>query len=631
MELSRIISLLGYSIAILGFIPLFPHIPIAPRLVFTAGLVIGLLSGYFKKQLVHHLVLTVISTLLFIWYGAQFSRHNPAVPVVCILVVLLGTRLAAEKSPRTWLQTSALSTFALSASSLFDLGPRFLLYLALMLPMIALSLVLNTFQSRGGQAPLDKKGLKNLIAAGIIIPVASLILTPVFFPVLPRTQFPLWNFIQQAGGTHPSGLSDTVKPGATSQIPENGILAFRADMSRTAPQNLYWRGPTFSRLNGLVWQKDGYGVPNNEKVEGPQIVQTITLEPGGNRFLTGLDAPLSFVHQNGSAIPNAIWNRPLPSSRRFRYEVRSATSGNLKTETTPGNLLSLIPTELSEKTRELALKLKKTGKNDRERLDAIEQFFRNGKFRYSRNDLPTGEDAIEKFLFETRSGHCEFFASSFAFLARGAGLPARLVGGYFGGEYNELGGYYRISDDRAHVWVEVWIDGEGWLRRDPSSLAVNADAALGESKQKTLGMKLRLLVDSMDHRWNSAIITYDFERQLQVATNTYTQLTSVDTGKIKRMAVPLIFITAAAAILFFWLRLYRKNFFRPENRLLARFRLEVEKKFGVSRDEKAGLFDIAERTGDPNIREFVDIYASAIYHDRRLTDEEIAKLRKLLN
>ncbi|MCB5247763.1 MAG: transglutaminaseTgpA domain-containing protein, partial [Candidatus Cloacimonetes bacterium] len=164
LELPRLIRLLGYGIALLGAGSLFPHLPLLPRLVLVAGLAAGLYAERRTAPLVPHLPLTISSILLFLWYAVQFSRANPALPVVSILAIVLGTRLAAEKTVRTWLQTSAIALFCLSASSLFDLGPRFLLLLSLMLPLIALLLVRLTFQA--ANQPLSPRGLRQASLAG---------------------------------------------------------------------------------------------------------------------------------------------------------------------------------------------------------------------------------------------------------------------------------------------------------------------------------------------------------------------------------------------------------------------------------------------------------------------------------
>lgn len=630
LNLSRLIALLGYTIALLGAIPLFPHLPLLPKLVFLIGLAAGLVAAQCGRPLVPHLLLTVSSLLWFIWYAAQFSRANPALPVVSILTVLLGTRLAAEKSPRTWLQTCAIALFCLSASSLFDLGPRFLLFLTLMLPMLALMLVLLTFQQSAPQST-GRFSLRQVVVVGLAIPLVALLLTPLFFPILPRTQMPLWNFLQQAGGSQPAGLSDTVTPGSTAQVPASGLLVFRADLPRQQPNNLYWRGLTFSRLDGLQWRKD----PFNPSLKPPAgvawINQIITMEPGSSRALLGLDLPLSFTYQNGSSINAATWNRPLPSSRRMRYEVISATGGLLAGPPPITERLTLLPDATPLRLSQQAARFRQAGRTDQQRLNALENWFRTSNFRYSRTDLPTGDDALERFLFETRSGHCEFFASGFALLARGAGLPARLVGGYYGGEYNELGGYYRVGEERAHVWVEIWIAGTGWVRYDPSSLAINADAALGEPRQRSLAMRLRLLLDSLDHTWNSAVITYDFERQLQVASSVNARLQSLKLRDLRGLAWLFGLVLIAAALLWIGLRLHRGGLFDRKARLLRRFRAQLERDCAIPRHQPLGLFDIIAQTDNRQVHEFINIYARALYREQMLTPKDYRRLHQLLH
>jgi hypothetical protein len=629
LTLPRLIALLGYTIALLGAIPLFPHLPLLPRLIFLIGLATGLVTDRRVKPLVPHLVLTVSSLLWFFWYAAQFSRANPVLPVVSILMVLLGTRLAAGKTPRTWLQTCGIALFCLSASSLFDLGPRFLLFLTLMLPMLAMMLVALTFQQAGAQS-LGRSSLRQIVMVGLALPLFALLLTPLFFPILPRTQLPLWNFLQQSGGSQPAGLSDTVTPGSTPQVSASGLLVFRAELPRQEPRSLYWRGHTFSRLEGLQWRKDLSAPPLTPPAGVAQITQIITMEPGSSRALLGLDLPLSFAYQNGSSIPSATWNRPLPSSRRIRYGVISATGGLLVGPPPVTQRLTLLPDATPLRLRQQAARLRQAGSTDQQRLDALENWFRTNGFRYSRTNLPTGADALERFLFDTKSGHCEFFASGFALLARGAGLPARLVGGYYGGEYNELGGYYRVSEERAHVWVEIWINGAGWLRYDPSSLAVNADTALGEPRQRSLAMRLRLLLDSLDHSWNSAIIAYDFERQLQMASSAHSRLQTLRLRNLNGLPLLLGLLLAAAGLIWLVLRLRRRGLFDRKTWLLRRFRLLLERDCAIPRTMPLGLFDILSRTTNRQVHEFVSIYARSLYHQSPLTPADYRRLKQLL-
>lgn len=628
LDLPRLIILLGYLIALLGAIPLFPHLPLLPKLIFVAGMLTGLVNERRTTPLVPHLLLTIGSVLLFLWYASQFSRTNPALPVVSILTALLGTRLAAEKSARTWLQTGTIALFCLAASSLFDLGPRFLLFLTLMLPLLALLLVLLTFQSQA--VSVSQSSLRKIVMTGLAIPLAALLLTPLFFPVLPRTQLPLWNFIQQPGGTQPAGLADTVTPGISAQIPSSGLLVFRAELPRLSPNQLYWRGPSFSRLDGLQWLRDPLTNPLSIRPGPATVNQFITMEPGNSRDLVGLDLPLSYTDPNGRTIQHPTWNRSLPPSRRLRYSVQSATDGQLAGPPPLYAQLTRLPDETPARLRQLSAEIRSANPVDRQRLDALERWFRTGSFSYSRTDLPTGDNALEQFLFQAKRGHCEFFASSFALLARGAGLPTRLVGGYYGGDYNELGGYYRVSEERAHVWTEVWINGTGWQRVDPSSFAINADAALGESRQRSLGLRLRLLLDSLDHSWNTAVITYDFEQQLQAATRLHGHLQTLRHQNLFSIVATLAFLLFTGSLIWLARRFWHRGLFDRRSRLLRRFRRQIEHDFGISRHAPTGLFDIARQTGNPQVQSFVEGYASSLYHDRQLTRAEYRQLLRIL-
>ena len=629
LELPRLIRLLGYGIALLGAGSLFSHLPLLPRLVLVAGLAAGLYAERRTAPLVPHLPLTISSSLLFLWYAVQFSRANPALPVVSILAIVLGTRLAAEKTVRTWLQTSAIALFCLSASSLFDLGPRFLLLLSLMLPMIALLLVLLTFQA--ANQPLTSQGLRQASLAGLLIPVTALALTPLFFPILPRTQFPLWNFIQQAGGSQPTGLADTVTPGTSAQVSERGQLVFRAEMPRIAANQLYWRGLSFSRLDGLRWLQDSPAAAAQPRSSAASpIRQIITMEPGSSRRLVGLDLPISFQHPNGSTIPWAFWNRPLPSSRRLRYQVLSSFTPPPAVAEQALITLSQLPDETPPRVRQLAQRLRRSGGTDQDRLAALDAWFRSNGFSYSRTNLPTGDDALERFLFETRSGHCEFFASGFALLARGSGLPTRLVGGYYGGDYNELGGYYRVGEERAHVWVEVWLKGSGWLRIDPSSFSINADAALGEPRRRSLMLRFRLLLDSLDHTWNSAIITYDFERQLQAAGKAHNRLQSLRLKDLGPFGAVLALLATIALGYRATLQLRRSGLLDRNTRLLRRFRRAVERSHGIPRTAQLGLIDLARQIDHPQLHAFVALYARSLYGNQPLTRAEFRQLDRLV-
>jgi transglutaminase-like putative cysteine protease len=631
VAISSLTAVLSYAIALCGIVPLFPFLTVAPRVALAAGMLAGIRQDRRGTWPVKNWQFNLAVVPVFLYYALQFSRANPAQPVVSALAIMLAVRLCGEKSVRHYLQIDALSLFCLASSSLFNLSPVFLFYLALMLLLVAVSLVLLTFHSLDSRLILPRAHLRKVLAVGLMMPLASLPLLVIFFPILPRTQIPLWNFLA-APATRPSGFSDKVEPGASAIVGESRTIAFRVEMPRQPQQQLYWRGTVFNRMDGNRWVRDTAVPPEQLQYKGPRIAQTVYPEPGPSRALFSLDAPAAIALPRARGASDGVFEYPGPITRRLSYGAESVTSGILPTVTGIDRAFYLrLPSRIPERVRQLAADVKRHGTGDARRLELLEQYFRNGNYRYSMRDLPTGEDALEQFLFEKKQGHCEFFASAFALLLRAAGVPARLVGGYLGGDYNELGGYYLISDDMAHVWVEAFIDGRGWVRVDPSSFARNAGEVWGGEKQRNPAMKLRLFLDSLDHTWNRAIVTYDFEQQAEIARNAGKRLQKLEAGKTAKAALPYLLLPVALALALAVI-VRRKGLFTSRNeRLQRRFYRLIERDCGIRSDPgRLGLFEAAGLTGNDRAREFAAIYAGALYRDRKLTVHEFARLRRIL-
>jgi transglutaminase-like putative cysteine protease len=629
-SIKSLIAILSYTIALCGVIPLFPLLGLFPRCIVVGGIAAGIWQDRSKVWPLKNWMFNASIIPVFVFYAAQFSRANPVQPLVSVLSIMLAVRLAGPKSSRHYLQGAVLSLFCLASSSLFDLSPAFLAYLALMLFMVAVLLVLLTFYNQDSCMTLHPADLRKVLAAGVLMPLVSLPLLIFFFPLLPRTQLPLWNFLATPA-TRSSGFSETVEPGRSPNIGESKVLVFRAEMLRQPQQQLYWRGTVFNRPEGNSWVRTG--VPAEEIVyAGQRISQTIYPEPGSSRALLALDAPASVSQHRSRRSSDGIFELHGPSGKRLSYSAESRAAGILPVKGGINRSFYLkLPEKLSPRIRQLAASIRNQGSSDSDCLENLETFFRNGGYRYSRNGLPTGEKALEKFLFETRQGHCEFFASSFALLLRSAGVPSRVVGGYLGGEYNELGGYYLITEDLAHVWVEAYIEGRGWVRIDPSSFAQNADAIWGATRQRSLMLRVRMMLDSLDHSWNRAVVTYDFERQLEVALKTSKRLQGFETKTMMKSVLSYLTYSAVLAGLL-TLLLYRKRLFLSrEERLLRHFYRRIRLDCGIEVERgRAGMFELADRTANPAVREFADIYGGAVYRDRKFTEKEYDCLKLII-
>jgi transglutaminase-like putative cysteine protease len=621
---------LSYGIVLCGMLPLFPWLETAPRLLLAVGLAAGVWQDLRGAWRLKNWIFNAAIVPVFLFYAIQFSHANPVQPVVSVLAIMLAVRLAGPKNARHYLQIAALSLFCLASSSLFDLSPVFLAYLLLMLLLVALLLVLVTFYSQDTRMLLSKGDLRKVVLAGVVMPLASLPLLLFFFPILPRTQLPLWN-IMATPVARPSGFSDQVEPGSSSVVGESRALAFRAEMSRQPQQQLYWRGTVFNHIAGRRWIRVE---PPAEQIiySGQRILQAIYPEPGSSRALPALDAPAALTLQRSRRSSDGVYELQGRLGRRFTYGAESVSRGILPVTGEIKRAFYLaIPDNLSPRIRQLAADIRRRGTSDAGCVEQLETYYRRGGFRYSRSGLPTGEQALDQFLFDKKQGQCEFFAASFALILRAAGVPARLVGGYLGGEYNELGSYYLVSEDMAHVWVEAFIGGHGWVRVDPSSFAQNAGAVWGAAAPKSLSRKLRLLIDSLDHTWNSAVISYDFERQIAVASSVGRRLQVIDASAFfKGGARYLLMLAGALGVC--WLLLYRKRLFPSrEERLLRAFYRRVRRDCSLTVERgRVGLFELADLTGSSRVRLFADTYAGAVYRDRKLSADEYRRLRQMI-
>ena len=209
-----VLATLTVCIALTGYLPLQPYLDPVARLFLPAALVLGIyLQG--KQKAIPPRVLTALSILLFLYYAASFTLENMLIVTADLLVVFLGIRMLGERSGRNYLQIFTLSLFCLAASSLYNLTALFLVYLLLLLLLLAVSLVVLTFHAQDPEIALTRPELKKVLTVAGLIPVASLPILLVLFAILPRTQFPLWDFMNRSA-PQVTGFSETVNPGAAA-------------------------------------------------------------------------------------------------------------------------------------------------------------------------------------------------------------------------------------------------------------------------------------------------------------------------------------------------------------------------------------------------------------------------------
>jgi hypothetical protein len=188
--------------------------------------------------------------------------------------------------------------------------------------------------------------------------------------------------------------------------------------------------------------------------------------------------------------------------------VRARTAGSVYPQEVLDTYLQLPPA-LDQRIPELARKIAASSDNPFDKAVAMESYLRDN-FTYTLNlRSKPGDDPLAHFLFETRAGHCEYFASAMAIMLRTLGIPSREVNGFLPGEYNDVAGDYIVRASDAHSWVEAYFPGSGWVTFDPTP--PGAGDATG------LFSRLALYVDWFQLNWNEWVINYDFSHQIQLA------------------------------------------------------------------------------------------------------------------
>ena len=345
------------------------------------------------------------------------------------------------------------------------------------------------------------------------------------------------------GRGHSPGVSDTVTPGSFGPLARSAQLAFRAAFETPVPAHdeLYWRGLVFEDFDGQSWRvaPDSLRPAIEPWLEmGSQVRHryTVMLEPTNQKWLFAL--PLAKAMDPGiERDANFTIRLQRAAHSRLQYRVSSFDYQHLQlslpVELRQRNLT--LPAQGNDESRELAYRLREVNGTPEKIAAAAMSLFNQQAFYYTLNPPALGDESIDGFLLRSKKGYCEHYASAFVFLMRAAGVPARMVGGYMGGEINPFDDYIRVRQMDAHVWAEVWLADRGWVRFDPTAQVApdriyrGVESILMERNEFHPGGLLGLLVssdlewvqvvrlwwDAVNYGWSRWFLNYDRGDQLQ--------------------------------------------------------------------------------------------------------------------
>jgi transglutaminase-like putative cysteine protease len=454
---------------------------------------------------------------------------------VTMLVLLLAFKLLEMRARRDLFAVIFLCFFLILTSFFYSqtIGTAVLMVAALILLLTAQL----SFQYTGAAPPLTRR-----LALSSFIFVLAVPLALVLFILFPRIQGPLWGLPGDAQAGR-SGLSDNMAPGKISKLALSGDIAFRVLFNGPLPRKsaLYWRGPVLGNYDGRNWtplrSRANPNRPLDVRPRGAPVGYQVTLEPNGQRWLFGLEMP---------AAPPQVSNNPTrftpdmqivarqPVSQRLRYDASSFIDFDLQPNETSAVLQDWLklPSGYNPKTLLFAEHLRSQHGKEADRVNAALRFFREEKFSYTLEPPALGQHEVDDFLFSTRAGFCEHYASAFVVLMRALNIPARVVTGYQGGEINAVDGFMIVRQSDAHAWAEVWLKDRGWIRVDPTSAVApdrierNLTSVIpptllgglvtldgGDNSWLTRLHGMRHKWDAVTNSWNQWVLNYTPERQ----------------------------------------------------------------------------------------------------------------------
>ncbi len=603
LKVDHLLFFTSFLILIITFLGIVSNISIIFMVIFLALIFLAFLV-HFRGMKLNKWIINLLSIIFVILPFVNFSLEDIVIPSVEALALISAVRFLSQKTPREYFQIYLLALLLLSASTLFSFSWTFLLRFFLVFALSLFSVFLITYLKDTSQQYVDKFFLKSVFKYMLLIIAFCIPMSVIFFLFLPRTPYPLFSFGFTGSKT---GFSSLVNLGDVSSIQEDRSVVMRVYIESIPQEALYWRIISFDNFNGKNWtRKEKISFPEYLTISGKRKTYSVLLEPSYENYLPLLDFPSKIYLQNVTLEYPAVYKTATPISQPLKYMADSYIEYEYYESAVSENYLQLPP-NISDKTKKLVAEVTSKAKDDEEIINSIMEFLKN--YEYSLKELPRGNNPIEDFIFNTKRGNCEYFASTMALMLRIKGIPARVVGGFKGGSYNPLGGYYVIRASDAHLWVEAWLNGF-WKRYDPSS-------------GRIVRYKESFVFNFLDYFWNKFIIAYDFKTQLHLISNLKSP--PIPFKRKILFYVLLCFIGIIFTITFV---IYQKN-----RTPLKKF-LKLMEKAGYKRQQNKGLMEFVSEISDENLKNlamnFIEIYMKIYFKDKDFDKIHIEKLNFLL-
>lgn len=503
-------------------LPLLAQLPLGVGAVFLGLLTLRfflLQAGVNKLPAVVLLALAVGGGLL-VWsqLGTVIGRDGG----ISFLLLMVLLKSFEGSGMRDWQVLLLAMLFLIGSAVLFGQGLTTGLWLLAALLAVGVCFALLC----GADA---KNALRQgLLAFGLTLPLAA-----VLFVVMPRRSEPLWAIPQQKEAQAKTGLSDTMQPGSIGNLVQSNELVANVTFSdglNPRQDQLYWRAIVMADFDGSAW----HAMPDFDEVSDPQVsdgrklsYQMILRDQNG--VIPVLDYPVGRVGAGMKVqLGDVVRVRSREGLRRIQLQSRANDRLPQKLKNFEKQIYLRLPPSGNIRTRQLAQLLAQQSGSAREFAKKVLNHYRSQHFSYTLQPplYGSGGDSIDNFMFNGRQGFCEHYAQSFVVMMRAAGVPARVVTGYLGADYQESGDFWQIRSKNAHAWAEIWLENEqAWLRVDPTAavsaqrLSGGLDNALPEQEREMIvgsgsGAKIwNKWLESGQFYWQQWVVNYDESSQ----------------------------------------------------------------------------------------------------------------------
>lgn len=535
--------------AALALLPLLLQLPPLLAGVFAlVGVVTALLSGQRVLPAPVRLLLVLGMLAAIYWQMGARPGRDTGCALLAAMLALKSSELRSLRDARSLL---GFALFAPFAAFLLDQGPSSMALAVL--AALAILLTLQRLARFEGEAPNATVG-GQLGGVGKLLGLALPLALAAFW-LFPRLSEPLWGLPDRAVGK--PGLSDRMDPSEWLDLMADDTPALRVTFfgGVPRPEQRYWRGPVMNLFDGRRWERDRQGdqrAPVPVTRGATQWDYQIDYEPTDRRQLVALDLPLQAPP--GSTLDGNYTlrsQRALSSLTRWRIQSAPAATYTVPLDDVQRRAALQLPVGFNPRTAALGRQWRQEAGNNDAAIVARALDWIRSRFAYSLSTEEAGRDSVDEFLFDRQVGYCQHFSSAFVVLMRNAGIPARVVTGFAGGQRNAYGDYFVVRRMDAHAWAEVWLPQRGWVRVDPTAAVAperiydTLEDRLGDGAGNTLQgrwAQLGQVGDFLRRGWNDLVLSFDANRQQQL-------LRPLGIDRLRPAQLAGIFIAFAAAAL----------------------------------------------------------------------------------